>query len=225
MSFSCFRFHPSCISSRSRRARVRKSLRILPFWTVTLHFIRTTQNVERMSLQILIWLWKIFFNNPISIRRSKSISNVQEFSDSSIEQLSARNTASGTSKWLETRFSKRKFRWRLGGLFTESGILGIMEAAGYENCDPVSPFFGEIVDKMCGKSESASETNVLTKCLHLNNNIRERFCTVSWTESELDDLSFQLNKFQKVSAKSSGPYRASNMGTSKCHAFLISLNL
>lgn len=90
-----------------------------------------------------------------------------------------------------------------------------MEAADHENIDQLFPSFRELVDTMCGSSESGSVTIVLTQYVDFNSNIRKRFCSPGWSEEELDCLTFQSSKFRKTAAEVFGLSQAPNIKTSR----------
>lgn len=96
----------------------------------------------------------------------------------------------------------------------------MMEATYYESVHIVSPCFGEIVNTLCGISETAPVTEPYCSSVDLIHNIRMRFSSFERTADELSELNAQMNRFRNVSPEISNPYQGSNVGTSKWRSSL-----
>lgn len=59
-------------------------------------------------------------------------------------------------------FSKGNFYLILTRSFTETELVGILEAADVDCVDHVSPFLGALSDKFCEKHKTAEVSKVLT---------------------------------------------------------------
>lgn len=103
-------------------------------------------------------------------------------------------------------FSKDEGGGSLSSLFTDSGILRMLQAVDYGNIDQVPPFFGEIVDTLCRSSETAPITAVFCSYVDLNYCIRRLFSNLGWIVNELMALELLSNNFRTIPEKMFGPY-------------------
>lgn len=106
---------------------------------------------------------------------------------------------------------------RLSGFFTDNGILGMLEATGYEGVDNVSPFLARLWTHYACVSESDTVhvTEVFSKYTVLKNFIRRRLVSPGWTKCELNEPESRINDFRTVAVKVSEPYQAVCTGVSK----------
>lgn len=58
---------------------------------------------------------------------------------------------------------KGEIEGTLTRLFTETGILGLIDKKDYEKVNFVGPFFGEVVSVCCGNSKTAPISEVFTQ--------------------------------------------------------------
>lgn len=119
------------------------------------------------------------------------------------------------SNGIRLDFSKEEIGGILSGLFTETGILGMLKAKVYENIDLVSPFFREIADVRCGNSKCAPIADVFTRYTDLIQTIRKQNDRPGWIEHELLDLQRQIDLFENRAKTVFGLYQPSCMRTSK----------
>lgn len=62
-------------------------------------------------------------------------------------------------------YCKKEVRKWVLGLFEETGMLGLHEAADYKQTDSVSPYLGEIEDVHLHNSRKVAITEVFSKCV------------------------------------------------------------
>lgn len=118
---------------------------------------------------------------------------------------------------LRLEFSKGDGGGRLSGLLTKDGILRMMEAADYENIDQVFRSFGEIVDIICGNSESGPVTSVFSQYVNLRTIFADDIVDHDELRKSLIVIVYKLMNFKKTAIVIFGPYQTFNMGTSKWH--------
>lgn len=119
---------------------------------------------------------------------------------------------------LHVDFSKGETAGRLSGFFTETGVVGMLEAQNFDTLDMVAPFLGAVVDTCCGTEEKAPVTNTYVAYSELLDFIYRRRTYPSWNEAELGVLITMIGSFKTIARDTFGKYQASNMGTSKWHA-------
>ena len=118
---------------------------------------------------------------------------------------------------LRVDFSRRCSGGTLSGLFTETGLVGMLEGADFNSVDMVSPFLGSIIDRCCDNILIAPVTTVFTKYVELVNFIGRVDCTPGWTQSDLHKLKTDICSFKDVGRSTFGAYQPSGMGTPKWH--------
>ena len=114
-------------------------------------------------------------------------------------------------------FSKGIINENLSGFFTDSGILGMLEASDLDRIDEVSPFLGAIIDRCCGETKNAPVTTVFTLYVNLLNEIHCRGRTPGWTDEDLGRLDRSIRDFKTIGKSVFHRYQKSGMGTSKWH--------
>lgn len=112
-------------------------------------------------------------------------------------------------------FFKSKNGGRLFRLFTETGILGVLEGNNCENSGLVLPRFGEVVSVSCGNSKTAPVTDGYNQYTDLFRAIRKDSSPLSWTWRELPELQQRTSRFKTHALVVFGVYQASNRGTFK----------
>lgn len=151
--------------------------------------------------------------------RSKAISSYKIDFSGSAQPFYARDQY-GTSeyeKWITNRYFEmwmwRRSQWAIHGERNPCNAAG----SRLRNVEQMFPFFGEIVNTMCGNSETAPVTAVFSSYVDLNSCIRSHVSNRPWTENELLSLEIQINSFRNGAKKRFGPYQALNMGTLAWH--------
>lgn len=114
-------------------------------------------------------------------------------------------------------YSKGECGGRLNGFFTETGIVGMLEAKEYDSVDMVSPFLGAIIDACCGLTDTADVTQSYTDYADLVDFIYRRNDCPGWTEEELSNLSSKIAAFKLRARSTFARYQPSSMGTVKWH--------
>ena len=114
-------------------------------------------------------------------------------------------------------FSKGKHEGRLSGLFSDNGLIGMLEASDYKDIENVSPFLGAIVDRCCGEVKEAPVTRTLTMFNDIIQQLYERNHNIGWTDEKLEKLSNDIRLFKKQGRKTFENYQSSKMGFPKWH--------
>lgn len=106
----------------------------------------------------------------------------------------------------------------LSGLFTDSGILGMLEASDLDRIDEVYPFIGEIIDRCCVETTKAPVTIVFTIYVNLLNDIYYRINTPpGCTYEDFGRFDYIILEFKTIGKIGFERYQKSGMGTSKWH--------
>lgn len=118
---------------------------------------------------------------------------------------------------LHVDFSKHSCSGTISGLFTDSGIAGMLEASDLKSVDMVSPFLGAIIDRCCGEVEGAPITKVFTQFKDLMDEVYQRNKVPGWSETCLRKLSTMISNFKTVGCNVFREYQPSSMGFPKWH--------
>lgn len=60
--------------------------------------------------------------------------------------------------FFDRKFSKGKTSDSIRGLFSDHGVMGMLQASAYENVDNLSPFLEATLDGFCGFTEATEKT-------------------------------------------------------------------
>jgi len=101
------------------------------------------------------------------------------------------------------------------GFFTESRILGMLEASECDAVDMVSPFMEAILDMCSGTSNNSLVTLCYKVYVDMTDFIFRRHRTLGWTDSEFQELSDIISQFKNVCRETFENYQHSRMGTTK----------
>lgn len=82
----------------------------------------------------------------------------------------------------------------------------MLEASDFELIDQVPPFFGGIVDVICGNENKAPATEVSTMDFDLNITLKTKLTQPWWKVKELSGLAKLICKFKDVGTKLFGKY-------------------
>lgn len=64
---------------------------------------------------------------------------------------------------LRIDFSNRSKGWKYNGFFTESGIVGMLEAKEMKLVDMIFPIVAGFIDRMCGEDSTCPTTRIATQ--------------------------------------------------------------
>lgn len=112
-------------------------------------------------------------------------------------------------------FSKGIINANISGLFTESGILGVLEASDLNRIDEVAPGLGATIDRYCRETTQEPVTTVFTIYFNLLNYIYCLRSTPWWTDEYLRKLDHIILEFKTISKILFERYQNSGMKTSK----------
>lgn len=118
---------------------------------------------------------------------------------------------------LKTDFSKGESGSRLFGLYTKTGLLGMLETKNFDSPDMVSPLIKAIADRSGGNVKSAPVTKVFTKYCDILPTICRQGLRIGWTESEQHSLSKSIKNFEDHAQSVFKHYQVSGEGTFKWH--------
>lgn len=118
---------------------------------------------------------------------------------------------------LRTDFSKGDRVDKLDGFFTETGLIGMIEARDHDCIDMVMPFIAGMVDRCCDLTE-APVTSAFVNFVDLHQTLFQYNEHRGWSRKQLLSLSIDIKNFQKAALNAFSTYQPSNMRTCKWHA-------
>lgn len=94
-------------------------------------------------------------------------------------------------------FWKEDCSGKASGIFTESGPIGMLEGANFNNMDLFLRLFGKLVNSMCRSLKTASVLSVLVDFADFNNFVCIRFSSRGWSKNKIGDLATQIDEFKQ----------------------------
>jgi hypothetical protein len=121
-------------------------------------------------------------------------------------------------------FSTAKGSEKLDGLWTKTGLVGMLQAKDMKSVTTVLPFVAALVDRMCGEEAAAPTTRVVVAYTNLCHKITGRYAEGDsgsaldgFTMACLDKLAKDIASFKSRAVDLYGKYQRSGMGTNKFH--------
>lgn len=102
-------------------------------------------------------------------------------------------------------------------LFTQSGLICMLEAADLDKVDQVLPNLGAIVDVICKTEESADIARLYTSYCDLHHIIFGRYRNLLWSDSDLQIWGKNICLFNELGTRIFGSYQVSAIMTPKGH--------
>ena len=125
--------------------------------------------------------------------------------------------ANSTLPGIRVDFSKNECTSQLNGIYTSTGLRGMLEGKDYKNLDSLFPFLYGYVDRWLGNAEDCHLTKLHTEYTDLQQSVMTDNHGYGWTDKDIQNLRSSISDFKKHMVSSFQDSFPTDLGTLKFH--------